>query len=406
MKIRLLLLSAVLLGGCSSNANIPEPTPLVPLESPYSLHKNWEVSLSSLPNLDARGLAFSEDDQAVYIANSEGYVVALHKENRSRWTDQVEWQARFDEHVVSGPTLSGDELLIGTSKGMLKALSKENGGLLWQTQLSSEVISRPTVSGDKIYTRTVDGKLYALNLKDGSVVWANENQVPKLSLRGSPDVLVVEDYVFVAWESGVVQALSAITGELLWETRIASPKGRTDLERIVDIQANLVMKDNRLYALGFHGKLASINPLNGDFYFVKNLSGYRDFVADDKALYAVDEEGVLQAFDLMTGAPLWKQAAFKQRLVGDLHLYGDQLLLSDGWGYLHWVNKLQGIEYARAKHSNEYGEGDRILKVMVEGKRLYVLDGDGLVTSYNVVPSNLSLFRAELAGDDKKADAE
>lgn len=399
MKKRLTLMfvlasGVALLAGCSTSKPLVEPY-MAPMESDYSLHKNWQVKLESMPNRDSEGLFFAEDASHIYVASETGHLVSLLKSNASRWSDQVQWQAKFDSPIVSGPTLDDGRLLIGTSKGQLIAVSAQTGEYLWQSQLSSEVMSRALVADRKIFTRTVDGKLYALNAKTGKVVWVVEHQMPNLSLRGSPAPVYGDGKLFIGWESGVIQALSAKSGALLWETRIAVPKGRTDLERMVDVQANLIVEDGRLFALGFHGKFAAMNPENGNFYFVKEISGYRDFVADDSAVYVVDEDDVMYAIDMVNGANLWKQNAFKGRLVGDLSLSQDDLLVVDAWGYLHWLNKTQGVEIARAKHSNEYGDGNRILRVYSEADRSYLLDDEGVITSYDVTPSNLKLFKIE-----------
>lgn len=397
--------SIALIGGCSTAKPLVEPY-MAPMESDYSLHKNWQVKLDAMPNRDSKGLSIDEDNENIYVASETGYLVSLKKSNTSRWSDQVQWEVKFDSPIVSGPTKDGDRLFIGTSKGQLIAVSSSTGQYLWQTQLSSEVMSRAIVADRKIFTRTVDGKLYALNAKNGNIEWVAEHQMPNLSLRGSPQVLYSDGKVFVGWESGSVQALSAKSGSLLWETRVAVPSGRTDLERMVDVQSNLVLKDDRLYVLGFHGKFASINPENGNFYFVKEVSGFRNFVVDDNAIYLVDDNDILYSFDLISGTTLWKQNAFKNRLVGDLSLADNDLLVVDGWGYLHWLNKIQGIEVARAKHSNEYGDGNRILRVNTEGKRIYLLDDEGVVTSYNVTPSDLKLFKEQYANKKKQKSQE
>jgi len=401
MKTRFALIGllSVMLGACSSSPVMKEPSVLAPIDSLYSLKKNWQVKTETMPSRDAEGLFFSEDEQNVYAASAKGHVIALKKENTSRWIDQVVWQTKFSSPIVSGPAKQGNHLIIGSAKGLLMSLSASTGQIEWQTQLSSEVMSYAVIAEQKVFTRTVDGKLYALDFETGDVIWVAEHKMPNLSLRGAPSVLYHEENLYVGWESGMIQALSAKSGALLWETRIAVPSGRTDLERMVDVQASLVMKSNRLIALGYHGKLVAINPANGNFYFVKELSGYSDFVVDDEKIYVVDDQDVLFAFDLANGSTLWTQTALKNRLVGDLNFYKDDLLVSDSWGYLHWINRIQGTESARVKHSNEYGDGNRILRVKVDDKTLTLLDGEGVITHYNVEPSNLSLFKEEQTGN-------
>jgi outer membrane protein assembly factor BamB len=404
MRFAFIGLLAIISSGCSTPKVIKEPTALAPLESHYTLHKDWQVKTETMPNKDSEGLFFSEDVDNLYVANSTGYVVALKKENTSRWTDQVVWETKFAIPIVSGPAKYGDKLIIGTAKGQVIVLSATDGSIIWQTQLSSEVMSHAVIAEQKVFTRTVDGKLYALDVNSGAIVWVAEHQMPSLSLRGSPPVLYHEGTLYVGWESGSIQALSAKSGGLLWETRVAVPKGRTDLERMVDVQSSLVMKQNRLIAMGFHGKLVSINPENGNFYFVKEISGYRDFVVTESTIFVVDDSDVIHALDLLSGAQLWKQDAFKGRLVGDLTLYNDELLVVDGWGYLHWMNSIQGTESSRVKHSNEYGDGNRILRVKVDGTTITLLDDEGVITHYSVKPSNLALFKAEHAEHTSETD--
>ncbi len=406
MKKQISLAGLVLLlflSGCSSVPVDKEPSLLSALDSPYMLEKNWQITTEKMPNRDSEGLFFAEDNVHIYTATATGFLVSLKKEPMSRWKDQIKWQVKFDSNVVSGPTLYKDQLIIGTAKGRLISLTADEAQVIWQTELSSEVMSYPVIAQQKIFTRTVDGKLYAVNANTGEVIWVVEHEMPKLSLRGAPAVLYNDDIVYVAWETGMVQAVSANSGTLLWEVKIATPKGRTDLERIVDIQSSLVLKEGRLIALGYHGKLVALNPLNGDLFFEKPFSGYRDFVVDQERIYVVDDKDVLYAFDLFSGAQQWKQAALKGRLVGDLVFYQDQLLVSDGWGYLHWLNRIQGTEEARVKHSNEYGDGNRILRIKVDGQRLILLDGDGQITQYHIVPSTSFLFRQAYA--EKSSDS-
>ncbi len=391
-----------MLSGCSSPQPIVEPY-MAPIESDYSGHKNWQVKLDTMPNRDTEGLFFAEDGNKLYIATENGRLAALKKQNQSRWMDQVIWQVKFDSAIVSGPTFHKGNLYLGSAKGQLIAVNAADGSYLWQSQLSSEVISRPVIEDRKIFTRTVDGKIYALSLNTGKVLWVAEHQMPSLSLRGAPEVVHRDGIVFVGWESGIVQALSAKSGSLLWETRIAVPRGRTDLERIVDVQAKLVYHDNRLFVLGYHGKLVSINPQSGQLIFVKDISGYRDFVVDNQYLYMVNDEDVLYAFDINNGVQIWKQTLFKNRLIGDLADAGKDIIAVDSWGYLHFINKLQGFEVGRVKHSNEYGDGNKIDRVYVEEKRVYLLDEEGVITSYNIGLSNLKSFKIE-HGDDSSTE--
>lgn len=389
-----LLMSLVLgLTACSSANIVRVPTALAPLSSPLELKRDWQLTLEKFSYSDSEGLYFAADDDQVYFATPSGHLTAALKAPVSRWVDQVVWQQKLDQPIVSGPTLAGDILIVGTAKGSLIALSKETGALIWQTQLSSEVLSRATVAEGDIYVRTVDGKLASVKLSTGSIKWVVEHQLPNLSLRGIAPITVADDVVYVGWESGYVEALGVKAGERLWRVQVAIPKGRTDLERMVDLQSELILKQGRLFVLGYHGQLISLNPQTGNLYWSKPVSGFRDFVVDAQNVYLVDEDDILSAYDVSNGTEVWRKEAYKYRLLNDLLSYNDeQLLLADGQGYVFWVDKVDGTEFARSKISNELGTGEKIVRVFNESNKIYIQDIDGIVSAYQVKPTNWYQF--------------
>ncbi|MEA3406166.1 MAG: outer membrane protein assembly factor BamB [Pseudomonadota bacterium] len=404
--LRTAILTTIVMGltACSSPKVVRVPAQLETLNSPVKIVHNWQVTLNAMPVFDGEGLSIDQNDQSVFTADQQGMVSAFKKQNQSRWTDQVIWQAKLSEKVISGPVLNDDRLIIGTSKGKVVAISAIKGDVLWQTQVSSEVLSKAEIAEGKIFTRTVDGRLYALSLKTGKVIWVNERQMPNLSLRGASPVIYNEGVLYVGWESGKIEAIKADSGKSLWESNIAVPRGRTDLERLVDIQASLVIQNDRLVALGYHGKLVAMSLESGHLFYAEDLSGFRDFVVDDQAIYAVDEDDLIHAYDVSNGTKLWTQQGLKYRSLGDLKTHQDSLLAIDGLGYMHWLNKLQGTIEARVKHSNDYGDGNHVLQAMVDGDVIYLLDQQGAINSYRVEQSHLAEFEAQLkvAKQDKE----
>ncbi|BBP42975.1 outer membrane protein assembly factor BamB [Thiosulfativibrio zosterae] len=389
-----LMVSMLGLTACSSAKIVRVPTPLAEMSSPLELQRDWQLTLDQFAYSDSEGLYFGADDQQVYFATPSGLLTAVTKSTKTRWQDQIVWQQKFDQPLISGPTVEEENLILGTAKGSLIALSKKTGQLVWQTQLSSEVLSRAVVADGDIYVRTVDGKLNAVKASTGKVKWVVDHQLPNLSLRGIAPITIHDDVVYVGWESGYVEALSAKSGERLWRTQVAIPKGRTDLERMVDLQSQLILTQGRLFVLGYHGQLVSLNPQTGNLYWSKPVSGFRDFVVDESRVYLVDEDDILSAFDVANGTEVWRKDAYKYRVLTDVLSYNsDQLLLADGQGYVFWIDKIDGSEFARSRVSNNYGTGDKIVRVMQDDNRIYIQDVDGIVSAYRIKPSNWYLFK-------------
>ena len=389
-SLAVIFVTVLYLSACTQPKLVRVPTGLVDFTSPYETELQWQLSSGKLDYSDSEGLFFVNTDTQLFFANTSGVVTSALVAKNGRWQDQVSWQKKFNQPIISGPVLSDSGLIVGTSKANLMLLNPQNGNIIWQAELSSEVLSKAIVISDdyltgSVFVRTVDGKLYSLSLNTGKINWAISHQLPKLSLRGIAPVTYDDGVVYVGWETGKVEAVDAITGQLKWQTQVLVPKGSTDLERLIDLQAELIIKNGRLYVFGYHGKLVALNPQNGNLFWAKDISGYQDFVVDNEKIYLVDEDDILMAYDLLNGTWIWKQENFKYRNLVDLTFYDDkQLLLADGFGYFHWIDKLTGTQLARAKHIEIDKQGEKIIRISTTGSKIFTLDAQGLVSVYKV----------------------
>jgi len=382
------LASIFLLQGCSSTSKtVRIPTELQPVEQQHKLGLDWQINVNLLAEADGRSLGMTSDSSQLYVASSSGLLTALQMQNQARYTDQVVWQTRIDAALLAGPVVVGDSLLVGSAKGDMIALDTQSGQVRWVTHLAAELVSTPVVSGGLLLVRTNDGRLVALNHQTGAVIWTADHQMPNLFLRGAAPVVVQDDTVYIGRESGFLEALSLQSGEKLWDARIATPSGRTDLERMVDIQATPVLADGRLFVLSYNGRMVAINPANGNLIWAKDLSGFRDFIVHNHVIYLIDQDDIIRALDPSTGTEYWNQQGLKFRRLSDVRLDNSNLaqpllLLSDGLGYMHWVEPKDGRIVGRFKHVNHVDVGQEVLDIYQQGSRYYVLDADGNISAY------------------------
>ena len=62
--------------------------------------------------------------------------------------------------------------------------------------------------------------------------------------------------VLSGFDSGKLIAFNPENGSLIWEARMALPKGRTDLERMVDIDGSPLLQGDVIYAVTYQGRSA------------------------------------------------------------------------------------------------------------------------------------------------------
>ena len=349
MHFFFVVLLAFLLGACSASGPIHEPTPLEPLESGKSVKRVWSLSLPSSPDdeiYDALQTALF--DGVLYTVSASG-VVQAHEIGKAKRL----WKKSFDVVVSAGLGASDELLLLGTSKGEVLALSRANGELLWRVRVSSEVMAVPVLSHNLVIVRCGDGVTQALSSEDGEEVWRYSSTLPALSLRGEARPVVADDLVLLGQSNGRIAALSIFDGVVQWEATVVAPKGRTDLERMVDVDAAPLVVGDVVYVVAHQGRVMALSRLTGTMLWSRDLGASVGLAIDEENLYLVDDAGQVWALERRTGSTLWKSEKLKYRDVTAPVVYHNSVVVADFEGYLHWLSKANGQIIARYQQDDE-----------------------------------------------------
>jgi outer membrane protein assembly factor BamB len=207
------------------------------------------------------------------------------------------------------------------------------------------------VDGDQIFVRSVDGKLRSLAIADGAEQWVVSRRVPALSLTGNSQPLVAGPLVFAGFDDGKLIAYERDSGQTRWESTIATPSGRTEIERLVDVDGRFVLGDGVIYVASFQGRLAALQAVNGELLWSREFSSYQPIAIDDDALYLSAADSHLWAIDRRTGSAFWKQEVLHARRITAPAVIGDNLVVADLDGYLHWFSKGEGTLLSRIRTS-------------------------------------------------------
>jgi outer membrane protein assembly factor BamB len=372
---------AVLLAvaACSKDKNVDLPAKLIPLPHPSVQVKHlWGHNMGDKKAAVLRlGQGVSIADNRVYAAGHNGEVVALDLTN-----GRLLWRASTKAPLSGGTASSPDLVVVGASDGQLFAFDPANGHSLWKIRLNGEVLAPAAISGRLVAVRTVDGKLHALSPQDGHELWATEQQVPRLSLRGTASPVISGDLVLCGFDNGKVLALSAGDGSVQWEATVTPPHGRTELERLDDIDSPVRVVGKDVYAVGFQGKVAMLAIDTGQVWWSHDNSSYRGLTLDEDTLYLADSDGVIAALKARTGAEVWQQKALLHRGLSPIAVMEDTIVLGDFQGYLHWLDKASGGLAARVSTG-----GARIsTQPLVIGDMVVVVNDRGQINAYRAKP--------------------
>ena len=333
-------------GGNKDNAEPPAELTAIKINVPLQL--NWALDTRAAKNRASYRLRPLLVGNHAYSIDTDGTVTSVDlASGRKLW--------KFDTELEPITGLAGnDQILIATSQDGDIAAYRESDDeleLLWKTRIESEIRATPLIDNDQVFVRSVDGKLRSLAIADGNEQWVVARSVPALSLTGNSEPLVQGELVFAGFDDGKLIAYDRVTGQTRWESTISAPGGRTEIERLVDVDGSFVLRDGVIYVSSFQGRLAAIQAVSGDLLWSREFSSYQPIAIDDDALYLSADNSHLWAIDRRTGTAFWKQDVLHARKITAPAILGDNLVVADLDGYLHWFSRSEGTLLGRIRTS-------------------------------------------------------
>lgn len=361
------------LGACSSKGKLRQPAELQPISEPrVDVSRVWQTRATPGADGEVSGLQLLVTDELIYTAGVNGEVRAL-----ARDTGRQVWRVRHDARFSGGPGLAGDRLLLGSLDGEVLALSREDGSLLWRSRAPSEVLAPPVGNARVVVARSVDGRVIAFNAADGERLWTVDRSQPSLTLRGLSAPVLVGPVVIVGHDNGRLLALRLEDGQPAWEQTIAVPTGRSELERLADVDATPVLAGTRMVAMSYGGEVVALDVYTGEPRWRRSIRSYSGAVMAGDRLILSDEAGAVWALDMENGAAAWKQEALAWRRLSPPAMHAGFVAVADFEGYVHYLSPSDGRIVGR------YRAGKAPVKApMIERDgRLYVLDAKGRVVA-------------------------
>ena len=367
-----------------------KPQPLASFAPEVVLERVWRAKIGS--GLGRKYLRMKPAVVAdrIYLADAYGLVEA-----RDRFTGARLWAVRIgqpdrgpiyrvwdrrDPAFVTGGVGAGEGLvLVGTTHGEVVALDAGDGNELWRSAVTSEVLAPPVAAGDVVIAQTGNGRLLALEAEDGAARWSFDTQVPILSLRGTATPIVDSGAVFAGFATGKVGAVDLDTGAPIWEQRIMLPQGRSELDRVVDVDSTPVTERGLLFCVGYQGRLKAIRVQNGAVLWERDASSFLDLAQGYGNVYVVTEDDAIMAVNQLTSAVVWEQEALKHRQLTSPVAFDNYVLVGDSDGYMHVLAQSDGRFMGRGRLS-----GDLRSPMIEADDIIYIVTNDGTVEALKI----------------------
>jgi outer membrane protein assembly factor BamB len=334
--------------GCSKDKDVEPPAALLKFNGTLPVKKLWGDNVGGgKKQVKLRlGLGPSVADGIVFAASHKGEVLAVALD-----TGKQIWVKKLKLPLSAGPAAGSGMVILGSSKGTVIALDAANGHERWRMHVNSELLSAPAISEKVVVLRSVDGRLHGLDSASGKELWQVEQQVPRLSLRGTATPIIAKELAISGFDNGKVMAVSLTTGDTVWDTALASPHGRTELDRLVDIDSAVRVVGDDVFAAGFQGRTAMMALDSGQIWWAHDMSSYRGLAADGENLFVTQSDGAVVALHDRDGSELWRNEDIKRRGLSTPVETTTAVAVADYQGYVHWLDKKTGYLVARVRVS-------------------------------------------------------
>ncbi len=315
-----------------------KPAPLTDITSSQSASVEWRVDAGASSKRDAVKLSPYVSDDSVFAIDADGKLTSFNRSNGS-----VQWAVELNRNITSGVSGDDDNIYVASGNGEVFAISQSIGGTLWTSDVSSEVIAAPVAGPDYIVVRSLDGKVYALEKSTGERRWIYTYSVPALSIHGNGRPTVVADGVLVGLDNGKLVALRAADGRVFWEVTLGDNAGRSEVEKLSDLDADIQILEPYIYAVNYQGSVAQVDASQGRSVWSSPVSSVAGLAVTDQLVVVTDEFDAVHAFNRADGEPLWSQESLaNRRLTGPIATDSDFIVVGDVEGYLHLISTADG----------------------------------------------------------------
>lgn len=369
-----LFFSLTACNGFFEKDNLPPPKPLTSFRPEVTPALLWSTGVGRGVGNDYLKLKPSLDEAAIYTTSTDGIVSAFRKNN-----GQALWQVSTHIPITTGPGIGCDIVVVGSRVGDVIALDKTAGQILWRKKIIGEILAKPVIADGIVIIKTTNGVLLALSAETGEERWSFEHPEPNFILLGSSTPLIRDHHLIAGFADGSLAKLSLGNGRLQWIETVAIPEGAFAIQRMVDIDADPIMYQHRLYAATYQGKIALLNWRTGNIEWSQDMSSYTGMVADNERVFVSDANSHILALDANSGMTIWEQANLEFRGVTGPASMGPFIVLGDAQGYLHWINKSDGRFAARINAGSPMNAAP-----LVEDNRLYALTNNGTLIAYTL----------------------
>jgi outer membrane protein assembly factor BamB len=353
-----------------------EPKELVKLTNTLNIKKLWSSKVGGGAEFLLVGLRPATDGSNIYAASQDGNVIAV-----DAVSGKQRWKIKLEIELSAGPGVGEGAVAVASKNGNVILLDAKTGVETWRVFVGGETLAQPLIREGVVIAQSIDNRLRALSLFDGKQKWELEQSVPALTMRGASSPVLVGGNVIAGFDNGRLLAVDVESGDIEWDSMLSMPTGRSDLDRLADVDGSIASVGQDIYAAGYQGRVTSLAAESGQVLWAREISTQVGVSADWNSVYTTREDGELVAMSRNNGAEIWRNDDLLRRDPTLPMPFHTAVVAGDFEGYLHFFSSIDGTAVARMRL------GSKAISnyPLVVANTLYVQSDDGTLAAFTVV---------------------
>ncbi len=353
-----------------------------------NLSRVWTAKIAGASKESRLAAAPVVSDGKLYAMGTDSVVSSFDAA-----TGAKRWSVKFGDGGKNsmalfggGVSVDGAFLYVTNGLGDVGALNVADGSQVWKKKLGAPLRGAPTVALGNVYAMSQDNQLFALRASDGNFEWSEAAAVSLAGVFGSAAPSVGQGTVVAGFSSGDLNAYRYENGRGVWQDTLSRTSINTSVGTLTDVDADPVIDQGRVFALGQGGRMVSLELVTGQRLWELNIAGISTPWVAGEWVFVVTDEGKLLCVARGNGKVRWVSPLQRYRKDKSKNgpvtwsgpvLAGDRLVLVNSLGAMVSVAAADG----KLLSSDNVG-AEVYLGPVVANSMLYVLDNSGKITAY------------------------
>ncbi|KQT32184.1 pyrrolo-quinoline quinone [Sphingomonas sp. Leaf412] len=348
----------------------------------------WSAQIDGGSNRARLGAAPVIADGKLFVVDVTGTAHAFAADTGAKiWSTGVA-QGDQNRSARFGGGVSYDDGKVYATDGLgdVVALNAADGKEVWRAKPGGPLRGAPTVANGQVYVLSQDNQIYGLNQPDGKVVWTQSASLESQGVFGVAAPAASAGTIVAGFSSGELTAYRYENGRTLWQDALSRTSISTSVSSLADIDADPVIADGRVYAIGQGGRMVALEIATGQRLWEQTFAGISTPWIAGEWIFVVTDDARVVCLSRANGKIRWisQLRGFKnEEKRSDAYnwfgpvLAGDRLWLTNSRGELVAVSAVDGSVQTTIKAGERFS-----LPPVVANRTLYLLGDDGRITAY------------------------